>query len=104
MRTDLLTTCFLSVTLLACAGDKDGTDTGGDTDVADTDTNDTDTTPVTGDETYDVTGNAIDVATQAPAAEGLCVRLLNPDSAVGGGQPTELGTGTLGAGGAYSFA
>lgn len=58
-----------------------------------------------GGETIDFTlsGTAIDLATSTPAAEGLCVRAVNPDPAVTGGDPITMAEGTVGAGGAFSM-
>ncbi|MCK6505402.1 hypothetical protein L6R53_18720 [Myxococcota bacterium] len=53
---------------------------------------------------FTLAGTAIDLATSTPAAEGLCIRAINPDPAVTGGEPVTMAESTIGAGGAFSIA
>jgi len=100
---------LILATLVSCGGDKDETDTGavdGDADTdadsdADSDT-DTDTDAAGG---IVISGTARNVQPQGPAAEGLCVDLVDPSPVVtGSGPPIVLDTVTVGAGGAFAFA
>jgi hypothetical protein len=88
--------------IAACGGDKDGVtdDTGVIGDDDDTMGDDDDTMPMGG---FDIEATALDVATQAPAAEGLCVDLLDPSPALTGGLPVLVLDTTVGVGGAVLF-
>jgi hypothetical protein len=90
----------LTLSLLACSGDKDGDETAdtGDT----TDTNDTDDTD-TGEGGFNITGVAIDIGTNAPAPDGLCIDLLDPTPVLQSLPPDLLLTTTVGASGAFTF-
>ncbi|MEQ1502041.1 MAG: hypothetical protein ABMB14_07405 [Myxococcota bacterium] len=101
--------------LAACGGDKDGTtDTGatdGDADTdadsdsdadADSDTDtDSDTDPTGAG--FTISGTAVDVFSQGPAAEGLCIDLVDPSPVLAGGDPAIINSSTVGAGGAFTF-
>jgi hypothetical protein len=90
----------LTLSLLACNGDKDGEETADTGDTNDTDdTDDTDT----GEDSFNITGTAIDVATSAPAPEGLCIDLLDPSPVLQQLPPELLLSTQVGAGGAFSI-
>lgn len=83
-----MTRTMLGFALVACGGD-------------DTTTPETDTTAASG---FTVSGRAallLDPATAA--AEGLCVDLLDPTPALAGGEPTVLGSTTVGADGSFTI-
>jgi hypothetical protein len=80
-----------SVLSLGC-GDDDPSD--------DTNTDDTDTDiPET---TITINGTAVDLASQVPAAEGLCAAIIDPTPAVTGGDAITVVETTVGAGGAFT--
>lgn len=95
----------IGIVLVGCPDPKD--DTGGDTDTdTDTDTDadtDSDSDTDTAAPTYNVTGTAVDFASQTPAATGLCVIPVDPGPAVTGGDPIPLGQTTVGADGAFTL-
>ena len=83
--------CLL-VLLAACTGDKNPTTT------ESASPTDTGTAPVG----FALEGPVIDMASGTPAADGLCVDLLDPSPAVTGGVPVVLQSTTT-AGGGYAF-
>lgn len=114
MRTlSLIASLALPLALLGC-GDKDdsgaadGTDgadgtadgTDGTADGTDGTADGTDGTEAT---TFNIEGNAVrfDDFTQ-PAAEGLCVEILDPTNVLTGGDPVVVSETTVGAGGAFT--
>ena len=88
---------MVSLSLAACNGRGDDDPAEGD---ADTDADaDTDTDP----EGFTLSGSAFDLSDGVtPAAEGLCVVILDPEPALSGGDPVSLGEGAVGAAGAFS--
>jgi hypothetical protein len=104
MRT-LFLSCLALIT--ACSGGDDDKDTT-TTDVGDDDDDDTvggddddDDTAAAGG--FDIQATALDVSTNAPATEGLCVDLIDPGPALTGGAPIVMMSSTVGAGGAILF-
>ena len=93
---------YLSLLALATAlsmGCNNGQD-----DETDTDTDETDTETDIPQTLITVAGVAVDISTSAPVAEGLCVDIVDPTAAVTGGEAETVGTGTIGANGAFSVA
>jgi len=70
-------------------------------DTCDTSDADTDTDTDTDVDGFDVKGLALNLLTQQPAAEGLCVHAADPTDALSGGELEILASGTVGAAGAY---
>lgn len=52
---------------------------------------------------FTLSGNGVDLASGTPAMEGLCVRAINPDPAVTGGEPITMSESTIGAAGAFTL-
>ena len=117
MRT-LSLTASLALVLFACNGDKsdsgttDGTDgadgadgaadgaDGGTADGADGAGDGADGTEAT---TFNIEGTAVNFDNPgAPAAEGLCVEILDPTNVLTGGDPVVVSETTVGPGGAYT--
>lgn len=92
-------TLFAFAGLAACSGEKTTSPTGETGTPTDTDTQ---TTPPAGG--FTVEGIVLNAATQQPVAEGLCVSVVDPTPALGGGEPLTLVSGTVGAGGVFSLA
>jgi hypothetical protein len=89
---------LILLALVGCGGgDSDDTDT----DLVDSaDSDDTvDTGPA---ETFAISGNAVDLMTSGPAAEGLCVVAIDPTPVLtGSGEPDVLAQAVTGADGAF---
>ncbi len=98
---------FLSMAvlpLLACGGSKDDSGTGSGTAAGTAGGTVGGTAGGTVSSTgWSMTGTAVDFATQAPAAEGLCIDVLDPSPALTGGAPALLVSSTVGANGAISI-
>jgi hypothetical protein len=71
-------------------------------DETDTDTDETDTDTDIQETTITLNGTGIDIATQSPVAEGLCVDIIDPTNAVTGGDSEILASTTIGADGSFS--
>jgi hypothetical protein len=74
----------------------------GETDDDSTDDTDTDTDTDIPETLITIAGTAIDIASQSPAAEGLCAAIIDPTAAVTGGDAETIGGTVIGANGAFS--
>ena len=100
----LLALSFSLLAVVACDEPVDDTDSGAELDSGDIDdtsdtedTSDTDTTAPG----FAIAGTTLDLAAQAPAAEGLCIDVADPSAAFAGGDLDILASSTVAADGSF---